>query len=486
MVNWVLKGERAHPFEAQAIATEKAFGRRGWGHFLEMGIGKTSVALNEFLVAHRKLDFEKHIVLSPNKFKKGWQTEATLCEYPVPFHVMDSDKRKDALAFLNDNPVCTLVVNHESIIFPKTLEILQKLVGPATMLTIDESIAFKNPKAKSSLTALALAKECGIVRDLSGKPITQGPHDLWMQLRLVGALEKFNYFAFKNTFCKIGGFMNKQVLGAKNEERLHQILDEWCWFARKVDYTDLPERQWLPPIRISMSDRQRMLYEAMEENFIVWLQESGDEVVADMVITRNMKLDQIASGFIMDGDRVNERLMSVENNPRIQAVHDLMENRINGKLIISAFYKESIEMLTEAMARYNPAFILSESLMKARGLDIEREKYKFNNDPTCRMCIGATKPLKYGHTLLGDQAIPDNACYTLLFYENTYSLDDREQVEARNHRNGQRYPVSYVDFAVSDMDDAKIRALQRKEDVASSVMRYARETGTLPPRPSLD
>jgi hypothetical protein len=51
------------------------------------------------------------------------------------------------------------------------------------------------------------------VRLLSGKPITQGPHDLWSQLALLNA-EQYSYYGFQARFCEMGGWQGKQVQSA--------------------------------------------------------------------------------------------------------------------------------------------------------------------------------------------------------------------------------------------------------------------------------
>ncbi|NBS70238.1 hypothetical protein EBT31_15205, partial [bacterium] len=45
----------------------------GWGHYLEMRLGKTSVALAEMALAQRDGLADKFIVFSPNKFVHDWE-----------------------------------------------------------------------------------------------------------------------------------------------------------------------------------------------------------------------------------------------------------------------------------------------------------------------------------------------------------------------------------------------------------------------------
>jgi hypothetical protein len=82
---------------------------------------------------------------------------------------------------------------------------------------------------------------------------------------------------------------------------------------------------------------------------------------------------------------------------------------------------------------------------------------------------------KYGHTLLGIQNDPAYRCHTMIFYENTYSLDDRSQIEDRFHRHGQTADsVLYIDLIGTDLDRSAIGALQRKEGIFQAIFQYLR------------
>ena len=74
---------------------------------------------------------------------------------------------------------------------------------------------------------------------------------------------------------------------------------------------------------------------------------------------------------------------------------------------------------------------------------------------------------KYGHTLLGTKNMP---CHTTIFYENNYDLDARVQAEARNHRHGQNYPVTYVDLIGTQLDKKVVFALQKKQQMATAIV----------------
>jgi hypothetical protein len=154
----------------------------------------------------------------------------------------------------------------------------------------------------------------------------------------------------------------------------------------------------------------------------------------------------------------------------------MLENEIPGKAIVAAHYTHSIDMLKEALAKYNPA-IIQGKVKGGKGYDVDAEKAKFNGDESCRVVIGQIQATKYGHTLVGSKRSP---CVFTLMFENTFSLDDRSQIEERNQGVDQMGPTSVVDFACSKNDHRPIEALQRKEDVAATLLGFKRDMGILP------
>ena len=87
-------------------------------------------------------------------------------------------------------------------------------------------------------------------------------------------------------------------------------------------------------------------------------------------------------------------------------------------------------------------------------------------------CCNATRA-KYGHTLCLQ---PDeDKCRTMIFFENSYSADIRDQIEDRIHRRGQTgESVLYIDLSGSDLDRRIVKALQRKDQLYKSVFRNLR------------
>ena len=105
--------------------------------------------------------------------------------------------------------------------------------------------------------------------------------------------------------------------------------------------------------------------------------------------------------------------------------------------------------------------------------EVSEQKLRFNDDPRCRVILLQCDASKYGHTLCLQ---PDeDKCRTMIFFENSYSADVRDQIEDRIHRRGQTgESVLYIDLSGSDLDRRIVKALQRKDELYKSVFRNLR------------
>ena len=146
-----------------------------------------------------------------------------------------------------------------------------------------------------------------------------------------------------------------------------------------------------------------------------------------------------------------------------------------GKCCVVYRHRAVLPILIKALAEYDPAWIKGQ--MKPD--EVEEQKSRFNNDPHCRVIFLQCDASKYGHTLCLQPE--EDKCRTMLFFENSYSLDTRSQVEDRIHRRGQTGEyVLYIDLSGSDFDRRVIKALQRKENLHQAVFSKLRKAEPAP------
>ena len=204
----------------QIAALEFAEGKQGVGFFLEQGLGKSLIVLTEFSFLYQTGKVDRMIIVTPNTFKAGFLDEIEKHGFQFDVHIWRSSKKADAANWLNkhhDKPP-VLIINYEAARAPGILRALQIWANRGSAyLTIDESIQIKGHKSLQTKAIHKLAQWspfsgdtmlCRYIRILTGKPSVQGPHDLWGQLRAIGLFQQTNFYAFRGSFCVMGGLAN--------------------------------------------------------------------------------------------------------------------------------------------------------------------------------------------------------------------------------------------------------------------------------------
>ena len=247
-----------------------------------------------------------------------------------------------------------------------------------TMLAIDESIQIKTHDSEQTKAALKLAAEAKIVRCLSGLPQTQGPHDLYPQLRSIGLFQGVKFWAFRNTFCQMGGWENKQVVGVRNADTLARIMAPVIFQARKSDWLPALPRKDFTIRSYEMSGEQAAQYKQMRDEFLLELED--DEVVTvNVAVSKYEKLSQIQCGFILNEDGNPRVLVEPEKNPRLAVLLDLL-GQIEGKVVVIYRHRYVFEILSAALKAHCPAHIKGQM----RPEETTEQKRRFNEDPECR------------------------------------------------------------------------------------------------------
>jgi hypothetical protein len=255
------------------------------------------------------------------------------------------------------------------------------------------------------------------------------------------------------------------VVGVKNEQYLARVMAPVVFQAKKKDWLpDLPRKDFTIRDYV-MSTEQLRQYAQMEHQFLLEI-ESG-VITVEVAVAKYAKLAQIMCGFIYDDARITHELVAPGENPRLNLLKQLLEEEVDGKCCVVYRHRAMLDVLIKALVQYDPAWIKGQ--MKPD--EVEEQKARFNEDPSCRILLLQCDASKYGHTLLGGPG-PDDKCRTMVFFENSYSADTRDQIEDRIHRRGQTGEyVLYIDLSGSDLDRRIVKALQRKDALYRSVFK---------------
>jgi hypothetical protein len=458
-MNWVLNHPRhgSKPWDVQRAAMDarERAGRDKFAYFMEQRLGKTPLTLNDFMTS----DADLMLVVCPNSFRGDWAIA------PQEWGVPDVWSTMWPRAELPDRPLAggrkeLFAINYEATIqnYDSHKMLCRALQRRRTMLVMDETSYIKNPASKTSKAAIELAKRAKYVRELNGTPMTQSVMDYYAQLRVLGECNGMKPVIFRNRFAEMGGFMGKQVKSIRNEELLYSILGACSFRALRIDWQkDLPAQNDIN-VHLEMTNKQRRHYDEMMEEFYTIVDDM--HVSVDLVITQREKARQISSGILMK-EGVYVEIERAKDNPKVQAVLDLHDD--SSKTIVVYTYKPTGEILTRALAEFNPAFIRG----NMAPADLLAQKDRFNNDPRCRIMLCQQKASCMGHTLLGGTG--KDRCTRMIFFEDSYSLRDYLQMRDRNHGAGQDQACTYYHLITSPIDQAAVNALVEKKSQADAV-----------------
>ena len=447
------------PVQLEAIT--RANGRRGYAFYMEMGLGKTLTVLTEFRALKMCHAVERLVVICPNSFKSGWAAE--IDKHGLPFACLIYDSRYRVLD--EDLNLSVLIINYEAARTTKGKETIARFTsGHDCYLAIDESIKLKNRNSQQTQAIIGkdhkLYPKKGLtalfkfVRLLSGKPMTQGAHDLWSQLYAIDGTEGISFWGWQARFCQLGGWENRQVVGILNEDMLQGIINKSAFQAKKKDWLrGLPEKTYTTRT-YSLGPTLQKHYDEMEQDFLTYVEE--DEISVAVAIAKWEKCSQIQCGFALrDGWAVD--IVTPKDNPRLQLLQEILDEEVIGKAVIVYRHKHVGVMLMDQLLNLEHTAWIRGNMTPDQ---IAHEKQRFDT-PEIRYMLLQAEAGKYGHTLVGT---PDDPCSTMIFFENSYSLDTRSQLEDRIHRMGATAESClYVDLSGSEYDAKVTRALQRKE-----------------------
>jgi hypothetical protein len=458
-VNWRLKST---PYGVQAYTLFRcntpplgAHPRFGFGFFLEQGLGKTKTTLADFWNMYEAGYNDCMVVVTVNSMKSTWHQEMIDEDYPFDIHVWPDMKRMPS-----KTKGQVIIINYDAIWRERGgKSLFDWMRRGRPYLAFDESTGLMNHSSNQSQAGVDMSTIAVTCRMLAGKPNPMGPHNLWAQLKGIGApVGKF--LAFRNKFCSMGGFQSRKVVGQRNIPQLVEIMKPRTFFADKKTWAPgLPEKKTSTLI-CKMTEAQAKAYRTMANE--LYAEVEGHLVEIDQGLHKSMKLQQIASGFLYNEERKAIRI-GKGKPAKLELLEDFIRNS-TGKTIVFAHFDETLQMLMETFPE--APFALSKTKMDPGQLD--RNKARFNSDACMQPFIASSSVLKFGHTLIGT---PTNPCQNVVFFENTYSLLTRSQAEDRAHRWGATVDViTYYDIICSGVDKDMIRALRNREDLAQALL----------------
>ena len=463
---------KTKPYAHQMTALEKSWNKKVFALFMEMGTGKTKVAIDNMAMLYDNGKINGALIIAPKGVYKNWYSQ----EIPdhLPTHIQPitvlwkslinktQQKELDKL-FQTGHDFHILVMNVEAFSTKKGVDFAARFLNcHNTFMVIDESTTIKNPGAKRTKNIVGLGKYAKYRRILTGSPVTKSPLDLYKQCEFLDEylLDHSSYYTFRTRYAvmrkaNFNGRSVEIVVGYKNLGELSEKLKPFSYRVLKDDCLDLPKKTFMKRV-ITLSAEQDKVYQQMKKMALAQL--NGKMVTTASALTQLMRLHQITCGHFTADDG---SIQTIKNN-RLSELTDLLDE-VEGKAIIWAHYQYDVKEIVKAIIKEHGEY----SIVTYYGLTPQDERQnnikKFQSDPKCRFLVGTPSTGGYGLTL--------TAASTMIYYSNGYDLEKRQQSEARIDRIGQEKPMTYIDIICEEtVDERIVKALRKKINIATEIM----------------
>jgi len=463
---------KTKPYAHQLTALEKSWNKKVFAYFMEMGTGKTKVAIDNIAMLYDNGKINGALIIAPKGVYKNWYSQE------IPDHLPDHIKPTTVLwkSLINKTQqeeldklfqpgldLHILVMNVEAFSTKKGVDFAGRFLNSHNaFMAIDESTTIKNPGAKRTKNIVALGKYAKYRRILTGSPVTKSPLDLYKQCEFLDEylLDHSSYYTFRTRYAVLrkahfNGRSVEIVVGYKNLGELSDKLKPFSYRVLKDDCLDLPKKTFMKRT-ITLSAEQDKVYKQMKQMALAHM--NGKMITTASALTQLMRLHQITCGHFTADDG---SIQTIKNN-RISELSDLLEE-VEGKAVIWAHYQYDVNEIVKTITKEYG----EDSIVTYYGLTPQDERQdnikKFQDDPKCRFLVGTPSTGGYGITL--------TAASTMIYYSNGYDLEKRQQSEARIDRIGQEKPMTYIDIICEEtVDDRIVKALRKKINIATEIM----------------
>jgi SNF2 family DNA or RNA helicase len=363
------------------------------------------------------------------------------------------------------------------------------------ILVCDESQRLKNFKSVRAKGVIALLGEKPVIGSnpprytrevkhcyiLTGTPILNSAMDIFNQYRILDSGKTFglNFYEFRGTYFED---LNKGMPSHLHfpkwipRQETYEILNKKIYTkalrVMKKDCLDLPPlvRQRL---NVGLGKEQQRLYDEMKRDFITWVKAPHAEpraVVAQMALTKALRLQQIVSGFAKteDGQEV-----VIKDNPRLAALDELLEDLTpSHKVIVWATFHQNYRQIAEVCKARKIEYVELHGGIST----VEKDKAikRFQNDVQTRVIIANQAAAGIGINLVEHPSLVESgrSSYSI-FYSKNFSLEQDLQAESRNYRGGSEVyeSVTRIDLVAPEtIDELILQALAEKQNIAEQVL----------------
>lgn len=440
------------PHEYQQYATDFIIKNPTAAVFLEMGLGKSVIALTAILeLCLERFEISRVLVIAPLRVARDtWPAEIQkwdhLKDLTYSVAVGTANERRAALR----QKTFVHIINRENV---QWLIEDSGIPWQYDMVVIDELSSFKSHQSKRFKSLMKARPGVRRMVGLTGTPSSNGLMDLWSEFRVLDMGKRLGRFIthYREQFFEPDRCNGMQVFSYKPragaEREIYRRIGDITISMRSADYLKMPECV-MNTVPVKLDSTEYEVYEEMESKMVTEL--DGVEIDAVNAAALTGKLCQLANGAIYtpDGNTVffHER--------KLDALEDLIEGA-NGKPVLVAYwYKHDLARIQERF--------------KVRELKSSKDITDWNAG---KIPVAVIHPASAGHGL-NLQA----GGSTLIWFGLTWSLELYQQTNARLWRQGQQAETVVIHHIITrgTVDEDVMQSLSEKDRSQAGLMRAVR------------
>ena len=529
---------KTQPFKHQKSEWEYSRELATRAIFWEQGTGKSKLTIDTLCHLYMRGLIDAVLVVAPNGVHRNWveqELPAHLWDDVAPntqAFAYSSDKagaqhhKKSVERVIQHVGLSILAMSYDAVMTKAGKDYLNRYFKQRKILyVLDEAHYIKNPSAARTKTILKSAKFAPFRRVLTGTPIANGAFDAYPLIKFLEpdywkALGFATFTEFKHYF----GIWQKQRLGDNDKrefevlvayrhlDELQNLMKPIASRVTKDDVLDLPPKLYQKRI-FQLNPEQARLYSELKNDFMAWLSSPakiadancpqckgageiivdsliypcgcapvGDisetnVVIAELAITRLLRLQQVTCGYVPPEDNNEPMHMIQGTNKRLEALLNIVE-QTQHKVIVWARFQLDIDLIMQALEKAGVSAVRYDGRVTETERSDAIARFKGKRPIFVDGVVSGYEPIEVkehakvfvGNPAVGATGLTLTEAKTVVYYSNNFKLIDRLQSEDRAHRIGQDNPVLYVDLIAENTVDEKIvQALREKLDIASQI-----------------
>jgi SNF2 family DNA or RNA helicase len=416
----------------------------------EMGLGKSLQALTVAAIGFESGEIERFLIVAPASLKGNWGDE--MDEHTnFTWTILDGNP-KQRLAQLDAFDTDALIVNYEQV-NAHWARFNEMGFG---IVIYDEAHYFKGHKSKRTKSVFRLNAPRHV--ELTGSPLLNQINDLWSLLHRIAPLKFGNYYSFVNRYAVFGGYMDKQIVGVKNEAELRELLTAYMIRREKKDVLDLPPKQRIV-IKLDMLPEQMKLYKQAVEELKIDAPGASTPFEIENAMVKMLRLKQICgtTAAIPGHDDHSAKL-----DRAVEMIAEIIEN--GEPVVVFTQFRETLaclgRRLTEAAVDWRElhgGIPIPDRQPVVRAWNEDAA----NGRPQALICMIQVAGI--GLTM--------TAASKVIFLDKVYAPKLNEQAEDRLHRIGQDNTVQIFELQMRNTVEQRIeKILKSKQGIFGAVV----------------